>query len=314
MSMSRMKRLLILVAAVIAATASLTVPALAGNGKSLRGTVASMSDTAISISGVGGITTTCTLGRHSPSLATVAVGDRVRAVCVRRRHGGLVLTKLRKDRSGPPASKDTRPVTFGGVITALTDSSISLHDGDRDLTCTIGPDSPKTDGFNVGQHAKVACADGVLVAIAAPEAGRYFVGTVSALSDASITLSTEHGPATCTITALSPSTASVKVGDKVGMGCRASTMELVLLKKLDGDTPPAPTTHTELHANGVIRELGDRGVALTTDGGNVACMRGDQSPSLDGYAVGDSVAISCVDGVLTEIEHVDTTSDDPTPE
>jgi hypothetical protein len=311
MSMSPMKRLLILVAAVTAATASLTVPALAGNGKSLRGTVASMSDTAISISVHGGITTTCNLARHSPSLAKVAVGDRVRAVCVRRRHGGLVLTKLRKDRSVPPASKDTRPVTFGGVITALTDSSISLHDGDRDLTCSIGPDSPKTDGFKVGQHAKVACADGVLVAIAAPDVGRYFVGTISALTDGSITLSTEHGPATCTITALSPSTASVKVGDKVGMGCRASTMELVLLKRLDGETPPAPTTHTELHANGVIRELGDRGVALTTDGGNVACMRGEQSPSLDGYAVGDTVAISCVDGLLTEIEHVDTPTDDP---
>ena len=310
-----MKRLLILVAAVIAATASLTVPALAGNGKSLRGTVASMSDTAISISGVGGITTTCNLGRHSPSLAKVAVGDRVRAVCVRRRHGGLVLTKLRKDRSGPPASKDTRPVTFGGAITALTDTSISLHDGDRDITCTLGPDSPKTDGFKVGQHAKVACADGVLVAIAAPEVGRYYVGTVARLTDGALTLTTEHGPITCTITLLSPSTASLKVGDKVGMGCRASTMELVLLRRVDADaptTPPAPTTHTELHAKGVIRELGDRGLALTTDGGNVACTRGDNSPSLDGYAVGDTVAITCVDGVLTAIEKVDGTTGDGT--
>src|SRR4051812_26809603 len=261
--MSHMKRLLILVAAMLAAAAFLTLPALAANGKSLRGEVASKTDTAISIAGRGGITTTCNLGRHSPSTATVSVGDRVRAVCVNRHHGGLVLTKLRKDSKAPSASKDTRPVTFGGAITELTDTSISLHDGDRDLTCTLGPDSPKTDGFQVGQHAKVACADGVLVAIAAPELGRYYVGTVATLTDTSLTLTTEHGPATCTITALSPSTASWKFGDKVGMGCRASTMELVLLRKVDGDAPappaPAPTAHTDVHAKGSIRELGERG-------------------------------------------------------
>jgi hypothetical protein len=311
-----MKRLLIPVAATLAVTASLAGPALAGNGKSLRGTVASTSGTAISIAGRGGITTSCKLERHSPSVANVSVGDRVRAVCAKGHHGRLVLTKLRKDLSVPPAAKDTRPVTFGGAITELTDASISLHDGDRDITCTLGPDSPKTDGFKVGQHAKVACAEGVLVAIAAPEIGRYYVGTVATSTDGALTLATEHGPVTCTITPLSPSTASLKVGDKVGMGCRASTMELVLLRRVDGDTPPtttpAPTTHTELHAKGAIRELGDRGLALTTDGGNVACSRGDKSPSLDGYAVGDTVAISCVDGVLTAIEKVDGTTGDGT--
>ena len=307
-----MKRLLILVAAIVAAAASLTVPALAANGKSLRGTVASRTDKAISIAGRGGITTTCNLGRHSPSTTDVSVGDRVLAVCAKRRHGGLVLTKLRKDRKTAPASQDTRPVTFGGAITDLTDSSISLHDGDRDLTCTLGPDSPKTDGFKVGQHAKVACADGVLVAIAAPEVGRYFVGTVATLTDDALTLTTEHGPVTCTITALSPKTDSLKVGDKVGMGCRASTMELVLLRPLGGDAPapPAPTTHTEVHAKGSIAEIGDHGLAVVTDGGRVACTRGDNSPSLDGYAVGDNVAISCVDGVLTAIEKVDATTGD----
>lgn len=311
--MSRMKRLLIPVAATLAVTASLAGPALAGNGKSLRGTVASTTDKTISIAGRGGITTTCNLGQHSPSLADVSVGDRVRAVCAKRRHGGLILTKLRKDLAGPPAAKDTRPVTFGGAITSLTDTSISLHDGDRDITCTLGPDSPKTDGFKVGQHAKVACADGVLVAIAAPELGRYYVGTVATLTDGALTLTTEHGPVTCTLTPLSPSTASLNVGDMVGMGCGASTMELVLLRHVDGDAsaPPAPApTHNELHAKGTIRELGDHGVALTTDGGNVACSRGDNSPSLDGYAVGDTVAISCVDGVLTEIEKVDSTTGD----
>src|SRR5439155_25791789 len=126
----------------------------------------------------------------------------------------------------------------GGAITVLTDGSITVHDGDRDLTCSLDSSSPSTDGFKVGQHVKVACSGGSLVAIApvtTADAGRYYAGTVSALDDKSITLQTEHGPATCTLGVGSPSTAGLKVGDRVGMGCKASTMQLVLLRKLDGD-------------------------------------------------------------------------------
>lgn len=59
-----------------------------------------------------------------------------------------------------------------------------------------------------------------------------------------------------------------------------------------------------------IAELGEHGLAITGDDGRNACALGDHSPTLDGYAVGDTVAISCVDGVLTEIEHVDSTTGD----
>lgn len=306
-----MKRLLIPGAAILAATVSLTVPALAAGGRSLHGTVASMTPTTIGIAGRGGIVTTCGVGPRSPSLSKVAVGDVVRALCLRRKHGALVLAKLRKDDTNTPPRNETKPVTFGGVITELTDTSISLHDGDRDLTCTLGPDSPTTGDYKVGKHAKVTCLAGALTAIASPDLGRYFVGTVATLTDGALTLTTEHGPVTCTITPLSPSTASLQTGDKVGMGCRASSMELVLLKRLDGEAPappaPAPATHTELHAKGAIRELGEHGLALTTDGGNVACLRGESSPSLEGFAVGDNVAITCIDGTLTAIERVEAT-------
>ena len=73
----------------------------------------------------------------------------------------------------------------------------------------------------------------------------------------------------------------------------------------------APTTHTELHARGAIRGARRaRRRRLTTDGGNVACTLGEHSPSLDGFAVGDAVAISCVDGTLTQIERVDAAGGD----
>ena len=175
-----MKRLLILAAAILAATASLTRSrASRATDDPLHGTVASLTADRDLDLRARRHRHDVPARRRSPSVANVAVGDRVRAVCVKRRTASSILAKLRKEqRRRARRSKDTKPVTFGGAITALTDASICLHDGDRDLTCTLGPDSPATGDFKVGQHAKVACADGVLVAIAAPELGRYFVGTV----------------------------------------------------------------------------------------------------------------------------------------
>jgi hypothetical protein len=319
MTMRRMKRLLILGAASFAATASLTLPALADNGRSLHGTVASLTGTTISVKGRLGVVTTCALGTRSPSVAGYSVGDRVFAVCVRRANHTLTLAKLRKDTHAttPSPAADTEPVTFGGAITALDDASISLHDGDRDLTCALGTDSPSTAEYKVGEHVKVVCAGGVLTAISLPDLGRYFTGTVAALTDGSITLSTEHGPVTCTITTASPSTASLKVGDPIGMGCNASTMVLVLIKQLAGDDPPPTTTtpptgggdgggdqDTVQKARGTIVTVGDGGVGVETDGGIVVCTSGDSSPSLDGYAKGDQVAIACTGGTLTAIERI----------
>lgn len=319
MTMRRMKRLLILAAASFAA-ASLTLPAVASNGRVLRGTVSALDSQSISVKGKGGVETTCALGTSSPSVSGISVGDSVVALCIRRARGKLALVRLRKLSASAVGSADTEPVKFGGAITALSDTSISLHDGDRDLTCAIDSTSPSTADYKVGQHVKAVCAGGVLVAIApvtAGDVGRYFTGTVASLSDGSITLTTEHGPVTCTITPFSPSTAALKVGDRIGMGCRASTMELVLVRPLSGDgteppapTPPAPppATHTELKARGALTVIGEHSVSLQTDGGTVTCDRGDHSPSLDGYAVGDKVAVECVDGTLTEIEHLETTT------
>jgi hypothetical protein len=311
--MRRMKRLLILTAASIASI-SVALPAGASTGRSVLGQVSAVSSTSISVAARGGITTTCAVGKRSPSTAGVKVGDRVRMLCLRHGHGRLMLAKLRTDRAAAAPSKETETVKFGGAITALDDSSISLHDGDRDLTCKLGDGSPSTGGFKVGQHVKVACADGVLVAIAAVgsgDVGRYFVGTVDSITDGSITLQTEHGKVTCKITPTSPSTASLKQGDKVGMGCRASTMELVLLRPVAGDsgagggtggsTSAPPQQHITLKARGTVSALDDASISLLNDGGTVTCTIGSSSPSVSGIAVGDAAAMACVDGTLTAI-------------
>ena len=306
-----MKRPILWATCVVALCVAL--PASADSGRSVRGQIASITTDAVQIKNKNSIVTTCALGRVSPSLDGYAAGDRVQAVC-RPRRGHLYLARIRHLSApvAPAPAKDTEPTTFGGAITALSGDSITLQDGDRTLTCAIGTSSPATGDYKVGQHVRVTCVGGTLTAIAAPEVGRYFAGVVSSLDSASITVQTEHGPATCSLGPGSPSTGDFHVGDHVGMGCKASTMQLVLLRKLDGGgdaTPPAspttePTTHTTVGARGTLSALTDGSVSVTTDGGTVTCKLGDGSPKLGDYHVGDHVAMTCVDGVVTQFARV----------
>jgi hypothetical protein len=312
--MGRMKRL-ILPWAAFAAVLCFALPASADNGRSVKGVITAMSDGAVSVKSANSIVTTCAVTSKSPSLSTYSTGDRVRVVCLGRHRGRFVLVRIRHLADAPPVapSRETEPVKFGGAITALSDTSISLHDGDRDLTCTIDATSPSTADYKVGMHARVACVGGKLVAIApvTSDVGRYFVGTIGSFDSKSITVQTSAGPVSCSIGDGSPSTAGFKAGDRVGMGCRASTMQLVLLKKLDGDgtgttTPPAPPapTPTIVGARGTLAAFSDTSVSVQTDGGTVTCERGPSSPSLGDAKVGDHVAMKCVGGVLAGFEKV----------
>jgi hypothetical protein len=214
--------------AALAVALSLALPAAAGNGCSVKGMISSISAHRVAVKGSNSIVTSCALARVSPSLSGYAAGDPVQMVC-RSRKGRLVLARIRHlQRATAPVQNETAPTYFGGAITALNDTSLTLHDGDRDLTCALDASSPSTAGFKLGQHVKVECAGGKLVAIAAitqVDAGRYYVGTVNALDGKGLTLQTEHGLVTCTIGAGSPSTAELKLGDRIGMGCNASTMQ-----------------------------------------------------------------------------------------
>ena len=140
-----MKRPVTLVAAGIVALSLLALPAAAGNDHNVRGSIQAVTTTTISVQGSNGVVTTCALGKHSPAVTGYAPGDQVQIVC----HGsgkGKARAKLAKIKqlTLPAApSADTSQVTFGGAITALSDTSISLHDGDRDLTCSLDSTSPR---------------------------------------------------------------------------------------------------------------------------------------------------------------------------
>lgn len=192
-----MKRISLLGAVALVALVA-ALPALADQGGSVKGVITALSATGISVKG-SHRNVTCAVRTGSPSLTGYAVGDRVQAQCRgARRHP--VLARIRHldatasghgtgsgdagatdpgatdpstgDPGTDPGPNNTEPVKFGGTITALSPGSITLHDGDRDLTCTIGDASPSTSALKVGEHARVICQNGVLVSLGlAPTSG-----------------------------------------------------------------------------------------------------------------------------------------------
>ncbi|HXK14376.1 MAG TPA: hypothetical protein VNH45_07570 [Gaiellaceae bacterium] len=305
-----MTRGLTLVATMLAMLA-VAIPASATDAPTLKGVLVSVTPAAVAVKDAKGVVTTCARADRSPSLDGYAAGDRVQAACVRI-GSKLVLAKIRRltAPNGSPAN-DAATTKFSGAVTALTDASISLHDGDRDLTCSIGASSPSTASVKVGQHFTVACANGVLVAIApvVSTAGRAYEGTVTAVSATSITVHTPNGDGTCTVGDGSPSVTEVKVGDRVLAGCKAGTNQLVLLKKLPATTePPKPQTGA-----GTVSAVSPTSLTVHTDGGDLTCSVGDGSPSVADVKVGDKVKLGCVGGVLKALVRADTTPPPPPP-
>ena len=283
------------------ATLAVALPASAAEGRTLKGVLVSVSSAAVAVKDAKNVVTTCSLADRSPSLDGYAAGDRVQVACVRS-SGKLVLAKIRHLTAQSSGSNDAAATNFAGAVTVLSDASITLRDGDRSFTCSIGASSPSTAGVKVGQHVKVTCANGVLSTITAivtpgSDSGRAYEGTVTALSATSITVHTAKGDGTCTIGDGSPSVADVQIGDHVLAGCKAVTNQLVLLKKLPpaGDAPKGQT------GAGTISALSATSVTFHTSERDVTCSVGDKSPGLGDYKVGDSVNFGCLNGVLTVI-------------
>jgi hypothetical protein len=293
------------------ATLAVAIPASAAEGRSLKGVLVSVSSSAVAVKDTKNVVTTCALVAKSPSLDGYTAGERVQAACVRS-GGKLVLAKIRLLAAKASPSNDGEPTKFAGVVTALSDGSISLHDGDRELTCSLGASSPSTAGVKVGQHVKVSCSSGALVALApvtAGDAGRAYEGAVTAVSATSITVHTDRGDGTCTVGDGSPAVAGVKVGDRVLAGCKTGTNQLVYLKKLaTGGDAPVGGTHKTIGAAGAVSTVSSTSLTVHTDGGDVTCTVGDGSPAVANVHVGDTVKMGCVDGVLKVLALSDSAS------
>jgi hypothetical protein len=305
--MRRVTRGITILSAVLA-TLAVALPASAAEGRSVKGVLVSVSASGVTFKDAKSVVTTCSRAAKSPSLDGFSAGDRVLAACVRVR-GHLVLAKIRHmPAANGSASNNAEPVKFGGAVTALTDAAIALRDGDRAFTCSLGTDSPSTANVKIGQHVKVLCANGKLLAIqpvasADPSHGetpngQSGAGTISALSASSVTFhNDEHGDATCSVGASSPALTGYSVGDRVKFGCLSGA--LVAIAKDGSGTVEGP--HKSLGAAGAVSAVSPTSLTVHTDGGEVTCSIGDGSPSVSGLHTGDTVKVGCLDGVLKVI-------------
>ncbi len=297
----------VILLAALCTTLAVALPASAGDAQTLRGSVVSISTSAVAFKDAKGVVTTCAIADKSPSLDGYSAGDRVQAACVRTGRK-LVLGRIRHLAiANGSVSNDTEPVKFSGAVTVLANGSITLHDGDRDLTCTINATSPSTADVKTGQHVRVSCVGGVLatlspITVQAPGGdkpqGQTGAGVISVVSTTSVTVhNEEHGDLTCTVGPASPRLGDYKVGDKVTFGCVNSV--LVAIAKVTSGTGDG--THHTVGAAGTVSAVSFHSLTVHTDGGEVTCTIGAGSPSVAELHVGDAVKIGCLDGILTVV-------------
>jgi hypothetical protein len=124
---------------------------------SATGTISRLSSSSITVGRHGkGHRLTCALTALSPGTGPFAVGDRVKIACASQ---VLVAIADVPDKTKKVSNESVATTGAIGPITALSAGSISV----QTMTCTIGPGSPGTSGFAVGDSVRMYCANGVLV-------------------------------------------------------------------------------------------------------------------------------------------------------
>ena len=208
------------------------------------------------------------------------------------------------------ATGKPKPATMTGSLVARSATALSVKSGSKTLTCSLGDASPSVSAYNVGDKIKIACANGVLVAIArygatpksapatAPSA-QSAAGTIAALSATALTVHSDGGDLTCSLSSSSPDLGDYKVGDRVKVACVNGA--LVAIAHLDAPNPPDPSVRTE---SGTITALTDGSLTIQMQSGTLTCTLNDGSPKLGDFNVGDKVKLACTNGVLTAIAKV----------
>jgi hypothetical protein len=305
--MRDMRRLLFVVACALAVAG----PAAADKPKpkpvvvTTSGTLVTRSATSVTVQD-GSRTVTCSVTSSSPKLGDLKAGDRVKLRCT----NGVVsaIAKSVPPATAPPATAPSAPQTqtAAGTLTALSAASLTVHTDGGDVTCTLTDASPKVGDLQVGDTVKLACANGALVAIARvdapkppPDETKPGLGTVTSLTPTSVTVHTDGGDVTCSVTGDSTGAGDVRVGDNVKFYCSNGVLRGIA--KVAPPAPPAPVIKT---GRGTLTSVRVDGVTVHTDGGDVVCKLTSVSPALGDLKLGDSVEFACSDGVLTAITKV----------
>jgi hypothetical protein len=281
--------------------------AAADSPKELRGSIAALSASTITVKD-GTKSATCSVGRNSPPLVAYRVGDRVAIACKRARTRWTLvgIRKLvTKPKSEQPSFKQ------GGRLTVVSSASVTVRDGDHDFVCKLGDASPPLDGYHVGDRVVIVCRDGALVGITRVEVApkpeepkppvvlRSGQGTLSALTAASVTVTTDGGNVSCSLADGSPKLGDFQVGDRVKFYCKDDVLAGIV--KADAQTPPI----FERTGLGTLSALSSTSLTVHTDAGDVSCALGDGSPKLGDFHVGDRVKFACRNAVLTALYKAD---------
>ncbi len=257
----------------------------------------------------------CAITAASPATTAFAVGDLVKIACAKR-----VLVAIADIPALTRKSGNEQPVTSGisGTVTAISPTSITVHDGDRNLTCTVNSASPSIAGLSVGSHVKIGCANETLVSLGSPGAAPVTTttaanvtdanGPITALGASAITVQTM----TCTIGPSSPATSEFKVGDAVRMYCLNGV--LYVLKHTDAAPPPPTTTSSTTtttpvnysYATGTLTALSAASITVTGDGAPLTCPIGTTTQNLAEFHTGDKVRLYCQNGLFYKLIRTDT--------
>jgi hypothetical protein len=196
---------------------------------------------------------TCYLYPTSPSLTGFKVGDHVGVACQSN-----VLIKIVALSDEPQQPPHDELQTRLGSITALSPMSITV-DG---LTCSIGTGSPSVAGYKLGDKVGIGCSNAVLVKIGAPQTDddsgfrvAVQLSAITSIRGDGITV----GSLNCKLADTSPSVASFKLGDRVGIGCAGGILFMIGVLPTVDSAPKAEVKHVLVeHFHGCIKRGAER--------------------------------------------------------
>jgi hypothetical protein len=144
---------------------ALPAPLASANGitvASATGKISALTRTSLTVRSAGKIT--CRLRTVSPPALGFGLGSRVRITCVNgtlTKIAGTGTSQHQSSSTGASGTNGTSVAAIVGTIDALSPTSITI----AGVSCSIGPTSPNTSGFHVGQRAGATCSNGTLDSI-----------------------------------------------------------------------------------------------------------------------------------------------------
>jgi hypothetical protein len=231
-------------------------------------------------------------------------GDEIVAVVTVAEDGSFVLVKAENESGDDDGGGVNGDGTFTvvGVITSLSVDRIfiKVEEHEDPVTCAV-TDGFDTSDFAVGQTVKMTCnyGDGhpVLTDLQHYDVTDqlYARGTITELTDGSITVQGDGDPVTCAIPD-EMDLSEFAVGDAVVMYCLEvdGVWTLKVIKHQEEPPPPPPPPPPDyILVYGTISTLTSAEISVDTDGGPVTCSVPDGA-DLSAFHVSDSVNMKCV--------------------